>query len=72
MRRAAQDSGFAALAESMTGTTAFALSEEDPIDRSLFWYSAAGASAASPGTAPSACFSATAKLEEAGAKVELK
>ena len=31
MRRAAQDSGFAALAESMTGTTAFALSEEDPI-----------------------------------------
>ena len=31
MRRAATDSGFAALAESMTGTTAFALSEEDPI-----------------------------------------
>ena len=28
MRRAATDSGFAALAESMTGTTAFALSEE--------------------------------------------
>lgn len=31
MRRAAQDTGYAALAESMTGTTAFALSEEDPI-----------------------------------------
>lgn len=31
MRRAARDTGFAALAESMTGTTAFALSEEDPI-----------------------------------------
>ena len=31
MRRAAQDTGYAALAEAMTGTTAFALSEEDPI-----------------------------------------
>ena len=31
MRRAAEASGFGGLAESMTGTTAFALSEEDPI-----------------------------------------
>lgn len=31
MRRAAESTGFSALAESMTGTTAFALSEEDPI-----------------------------------------
>ena len=31
MRRAAEASGFAGLSESMTGTTAFALSEEDPI-----------------------------------------
>lgn len=31
MRRAAQAAGKEALAESMTGTTAFALSEEDPI-----------------------------------------
>lgn len=31
MRRAAKDAGMEALAESMTGTTAFALSEEDPI-----------------------------------------
>ena len=31
MRRAVQAAGMEALAESMTGTTAFALSEEDPI-----------------------------------------
>lgn len=31
MRRAAEATGFGGLAESMTGTTAFALSEEDPI-----------------------------------------
>ena len=31
MRRAAEAAGMAGLAESMTGTTAFALSEEDPI-----------------------------------------
>lgn len=31
MRRAAESTGFSALAESMTGTTAFALSEEDPV-----------------------------------------
>lgn len=31
MRRAAKDTGLAGLVDSMTGTTAFALSEEDPI-----------------------------------------